>query len=107
MTSSVRLRSAAPHAVSASNWARITPGKAPSLTGGVHQRPPICTNTELRPPSSRRPSRVKKRLSKPPARSVSYSSRKRSTFNWLLEYHAMDLFRRNRIYVGLTTRRGN
>lgn len=31
----------------------------------------------------------------------------RSTFNWLLEYHAMDLFRRNRIYVGLTTRRGN
>src|SRR6266508_792800 len=31
----------------------------------------------------------------------------RSTFNWLLEYHAMDAFRHNRFYVGLTTRRGN
>jgi len=31
----------------------------------------------------------------------------RSTFNWLLEYHAMDVFRHNRIYIGLTTRRGN
>src|SRR3989442_1212949 len=31
----------------------------------------------------------------------------RSTFNWLLEYHGMDAFRRNRVYVGLTTRRGN
>ena len=31
----------------------------------------------------------------------------RSTFNWLLEYHGMDAFRHNRIYVGLTTRRGN
>jgi hypothetical protein len=31
----------------------------------------------------------------------------RSTFNWLLEYHAMDRFRHNRFYVGLTTRRGN
>jgi len=31
----------------------------------------------------------------------------RSTFNWLLEYHAMDAFRHNRLYVGLTTRRGN
>jgi hypothetical protein len=31
----------------------------------------------------------------------------RSTFNWLLEYHAMDHFRHNRFYVGLTTRRGN
>ena len=31
----------------------------------------------------------------------------RSTFNWLLEYHAMDGMRRHRIYVGLTTRRGN
>ena len=31
----------------------------------------------------------------------------RSTFNWLLEYHAMDAMRRHRIYVGLTTRRGN
>lgn len=33
--------------------------------------------------------------------------RYRSTFNWLLEYHALDLFRRSRVYVGLTTRRGN
>ena len=31
----------------------------------------------------------------------------RSTFNWLLEYHAMDALRHNRIYIGLTTRRGN
>jgi len=31
----------------------------------------------------------------------------RSTFNWLLEYHGMDLLRRHRFYVGLTTRRGN
>jgi hypothetical protein len=31
----------------------------------------------------------------------------RSTFNWLLEYHAMDAFRHNRLYIGLTTRRGN
>ncbi len=31
----------------------------------------------------------------------------RSTFNWLLEYHGMDVLRRHRIYVGLTTRRGN
>jgi hypothetical protein len=31
----------------------------------------------------------------------------RSTFNWLLEYHGMDALRRHRIYVGLTTRRGN
>lgn len=30
----------------------------------------------------------------------------RSTFNWLLEYHAMDAFKHNRFYVGLTTRRG-
>lgn len=33
--------------------------------------------------------------------------RYRSTFNWLLEYHGLDLFRRNRLYLGLTTRRGN
>ncbi|HUL49563.1 MAG TPA: hypothetical protein VLT79_06060 [Gemmatimonadales bacterium] len=33
--------------------------------------------------------------------------RYRSTFNWLLEYHAMDAFQRNRLYLGLTTRRGN
>lgn len=31
----------------------------------------------------------------------------RSTFNWLLEYHAMDGFQHNRLYAGLTTRRGN
>lgn len=31
----------------------------------------------------------------------------RSTFNWLLEYRAMDFLRRHRVYVGLTTRRGN
>ena len=33
--------------------------------------------------------------------------RYRSTFNWLLEYHALDAFQRNRVYLGLTTRRGN
>jgi hypothetical protein len=31
----------------------------------------------------------------------------RSTFNWLVEYHGMDQMRRHRLYVGLTTRRGN
>jgi hypothetical protein len=31
----------------------------------------------------------------------------RSTFNWLLEYHGMDAMRRHRVYVGLSTRRGN
>jgi hypothetical protein len=31
----------------------------------------------------------------------------RSTFNWLMEYRAMDAFRRHRVFVGLTTRRGN
>lgn len=31
----------------------------------------------------------------------------RSTFNWLLEYHALDAMRRHRVYIGLTTRRGN
>jgi hypothetical protein len=31
----------------------------------------------------------------------------RSTFNWLLEYHALSGFSHNRLYVGLTTRRGN
>ena len=30
-----------------------------------------------------------------------------STFNWLLEYHGMDRMRRHRLYIGLTTRRGN
>src|SRR2546422_881368 len=31
----------------------------------------------------------------------------RSTFNWLLEYHVMDAFGHNRLYAGLTTRRGS
>jgi hypothetical protein len=31
----------------------------------------------------------------------------RSTFNWLMEYRALDAFQRHRVYVGLTTRRGN
>ncbi len=38
---------------------------------------------------------------------VGFELHYRSTFNWLLEYHGMDAFRRNRVYVGLTTRRGN
>jgi hypothetical protein len=33
--------------------------------------------------------------------------RYRSTFNWLIEYHALDAFQRNRFYLGLSTRRGN
>jgi hypothetical protein len=33
--------------------------------------------------------------------------RYRSTFNWLFEYHALDAFQRSRVYLGLTTRRGN
>jgi hypothetical protein len=33
--------------------------------------------------------------------------RYRSTFNWLIEYHALDGFQRNRVYLGFTTRRGN
>ena len=36
-----------------------------------------------------------------------FELRYRSTFNWLIEYHGMDLMRHNRIYIGLTTRRGN
>jgi hypothetical protein len=36
-----------------------------------------------------------------------FELRYRSTFNWLIEYHGMDLMRRHRFYVGLTTRRGN
>jgi hypothetical protein len=31
----------------------------------------------------------------------------KSTFNWLLEYHGLDAMRRHRVYIGLTTRRGN
>lgn len=38
---------------------------------------------------------------------VGFEVRYRSTFNWLLEYHGLDAFRRSRLYVGLTTRRGN
>jgi hypothetical protein len=38
---------------------------------------------------------------------VGIEVRYRSTFNWLFEYHALDAFRRNRFYVGLTTRRGS
>ena len=38
---------------------------------------------------------------------VGLELRYRSTFNWLIEYHAMDHFTHNRFYVGLTTRRGN
>ena len=38
---------------------------------------------------------------------VGFELHYRSTFNWLLEYHGMDRFRHNRLYVGLTTRRGN
>jgi hypothetical protein len=36
-----------------------------------------------------------------------FELRYRSTFNWMLEYHGMDVLRRHRIYVGLTTRRWN
>ncbi|MFN2571574.1 MAG: hypothetical protein ABR537_08195 [Gemmatimonadales bacterium] len=36
-----------------------------------------------------------------------FELRYRSTFNWLLEYRALDALHRHRIYVGLTTRRGN
>jgi hypothetical protein len=38
---------------------------------------------------------------------VGFEMHYRSTFNWLLEYHGMGGFRHNRLYVGLTTRRGN
>jgi hypothetical protein len=31
----------------------------------------------------------------------------RSTFNWLLEYHGLDRLRSHRVFIGLTTRRGN
>ena len=38
---------------------------------------------------------------------LGFEIRYRSTFNWLLEYHAMDSFAHNRLYAGLTTRRGS
>ena len=37
---------------------------------------------------------------------VGFELRFRPTFNWLLEYHGMDLLRENRIHIGLTTRLG-
>lgn len=37
---------------------------------------------------------------------LGFELRFRPTFNWLLEYHGMDLLRENRIHVGLTTRAG-
>ena len=36
-----------------------------------------------------------------------FELRYRSTFNWLIEYHGMNAMRRHRLYIGLTTRRGN
>jgi hypothetical protein len=36
-----------------------------------------------------------------------FELRYRSTFNWLVEYRALDALRRHRLFVGLTTRRGN
>lgn len=38
---------------------------------------------------------------------VGFELHYRSTFNWLLEYHGMGGFSHNRLYAGLTTRRGN
>jgi len=37
---------------------------------------------------------------------VGVEIRYRAAFNWLVEYHGVDLFREGRLYVGLTTRRG-
>jgi hypothetical protein len=36
-----------------------------------------------------------------------FELRYRSTFNWLVEYRAVDAFDKHRVFVGLTTRRGN
>ena len=36
-----------------------------------------------------------------------FELRYRSTFNWLLEYRALDALDRHRVFIGLTTRRGN
>jgi hypothetical protein len=36
-----------------------------------------------------------------------FELRYRSTFNWLLEYRALDALNRHRVFIGLTTRRGN
>lgn len=37
---------------------------------------------------------------------VGFELRFRPTFNWMLEYHGMNLLRENRILIGLTTRSG-
>jgi len=37
---------------------------------------------------------------------LGFELRMRNQINWLLEYHAEDAFRRHRLFVGLTTRRG-
>jgi hypothetical protein len=36
-----------------------------------------------------------------------FELRYRSTFNWLLEYRALDALNHHRVFIGLTTRRGN
>jgi hypothetical protein len=36
-----------------------------------------------------------------------FELRYRSTFNWLLEYRALDALDKHRLFIGLTTRRGN
>jgi hypothetical protein len=38
---------------------------------------------------------------------LGFELRLRNQINWLLEYHAEDAFRRHRVFLGLTTRRGN
>jgi hypothetical protein len=38
---------------------------------------------------------------------VGFELRFRQTFNWLLEYRGMGSFSHNRLYIGLTTRRGS
>jgi len=35
-----------------------------------------------------------------------FEIRYRSTFSWVFEYRGLDAFRHNRLYLGLTTRRG-
>jgi hypothetical protein len=37
---------------------------------------------------------------------LGFELRLRNQINWLLEYHAEDAFRRHRLFIGLTTRRG-
>ena len=37
---------------------------------------------------------------------LGFELRFRPAFNWLIEYHGMDWLHENRLYVGLTTRRG-